>query len=872
MANEVNITINAKDLASKRIKKVGAAFLAVGAAGAIALGTAAKSAADFEKGMREVNTLVGMSEDSLKSLSEQTLLLSSTMGIEAVDSTKALYQAISASVPPAEAIEFLGTAMRAAVGGVTDAETSVDALTTVINAFGMEASEAENVADLLFTTVKAGKTTFPELSESIGQVAGVASAMGVSFEELTAITSTATRAVGSTRIVMTGIRSAIISLAKPTSDMEGLIEGLGFASGKAAIEELGLQGAIQSLMDAAGGSDNLIKAGLTTEALSTVMAITGDQAKVFAKDYETAMGDVSGASAAAAAEIAKSSKHQAAVAKAQFEAMKVTIGTHLLPALNKVISVFGTVTSAVTKFAQENPIATKVVVLLAAAISVAALAFGALMLASLSAPAAVGAFGIASSIAAGLSSLLTVSLWAQVAAWIALNVATLGIGVAIAAVVTGIVLLIMNWDEVVRAVKIGANFMIGVIEIWANAYILAANKIIDALNKVAGVFGKEIDQIADVEIPRFNTAVEEMADVTDSETDAVNDALMMTQGVFVETADVAEKSSEKIAEATESASDRIREALGEQTRREIQAQKNRQLVADQQAKIREEEAAKEQAVLDEATERLAAAGKEQRRIWQETHDFRMELGEAEVAERERLLKIEEAASAEIIRIEEEEAARLKKLREETLADELSLAEFRMDAVKALREENSAAFAQIKAEVDLLPANIQTQTSMGTSREALDNRAGVMRAFKDSQNRMSDALEEAQAFLASGEWGGGTTKAMAQAEVDRLLGIVGRKEVKDAAGNVLVEGIAASAGFKGDALGALLAPKGGYGTSAPPMLPGMEFGAAAATTPHTTIVFNGDTYGLDDFTDKVNEGITEARLRGATMWMDRGEER
>ena len=549
--------------------------------------------------------------------------------------------------------------------------------------------------------------------------------------------------------------------------------------------------------------------------------------------------------------------------------LQMAFAQHLAPALSATLETMGKVISAISGFAKENPVLTATIGALAAVFGL--LAIG------------VAAVGLALPLAAIAFTSLGIGVSGATLAFVGFNLATGGILLAIGLVVAGLVALVMNWDAVVRAVKIGINFMIGVIEWWVNAHIKAVNRIIEGLNKVAGVFGKEIDQIADLEIPRFNTAMEEMAEVTEEETESVNTALETTQDEFVRTADVAEESSEKIAEATESASAKIRDALGLQTRREIQAQKNRQLVADQQAKLREEEAAKEQAVLDEATERLAAAGKEQRRIWQETHDFRMELGEAEVAEQERLLKIEEAASAEIIRIEEEEAAQLvaaeeekqadlKKLREEALADALKDAELRkanreqalaetlkdaelrMDAVKALREENREAFARIKTEVDLLPANIQAQTSMGMSREALGNRAGVMQSFKDSQNRMTDALEAAQALLASGEFGGGTTKAMAQAEVDRLLGITQGSQ------------------FKGDALGALLAPKGGYGSSAPPMIgKSMKFNEGVPGVV-TTIIFNGDTYGLDDFTDKVNEGITAAAQRGATMWMDRGEDR
>ena len=554
--------------------------------------------------------------------------------------------------------------------------------------------------------------------------------------------------------------------------------------------------------------------------------------------------------------------------------LQMAFAEHLAPALSSTLEFMGKVISKVTAFAKENPVLTYTIGIMATAVGLLAIGIGALGLVIPLAATAFGALGIGVA-GAALS-------------FVGFNLATGGILIAIGLIVAGIIALIMNWDEVVRAVKIGINFMSGAIEVWANFYIKAINKIIDGINKLAGIFGKEIDQIADLEIPRFNTAMEEMAEVTEEETESVNTALETTQDEFVRTADVAEESSEKIAEATESASAKIRDALGLQTRREIQAQKNRQLVADQQAKLREEEAAKEQAVLDEATERLAAAGKEQRRIWQETHDFRMELGEAEVAEQERLLKIEEAASAEIIRIEEEEAAKLVEIekdkqdkleaeRAQALADTLENAELRMNAVKALREENSAAFARIKAEVDLLPANIQTQTSMGMSREAVENRGGVMRAFKDSQKSMTDALAAARAFLASGEFGGGTTTAMAQAEVDRLVAIVGQKEIlKGGEGadrfDVIQAFVEASAGHKGVALGALFAPKGGFGSSAPPMLPGMEFGAAAATTLHTTVVFNGDTYGLDDFTDKVNEGITAAQQRGATMWIDRGEDR
>ena len=821
MANEVNITINAKDLASKRVKKVGAALVAVGAAGILALGSAAKSAANFEKGMREVNTLVNLSEDSLKSLSKETLALSATMGVDAVEATSALYQTISASVAPTEAIEFLDTAMRAAVGGVTDTETAVDGLTTVINAFGMDTSEAGRVADVMFTTVKRGKTTFGELSSSMFQAAPLAAALGVSFEEVAAATASATKSGVPTRVVMTGLRAAMTALAKPTTEMSGLLTDIGHSSAEGAIGALGLQGTLAALMDEAGGTENLVKAGLQAESLSTVLAITGDNAGRFKDDFEAAMNGSAGAADVAFEEMQKSTAFQMEQAKATFEALKITIGTVLLPAINTVIGAFSGVAKIMGDFAAENPLVTKVIVLLAAAISVAALAFGALMLASLAAPVAIGAFGIASSIAAGLSSLLTVSLWAQVAGWIALNIATLGIGVAIAAVVAGIVLLIMNWDEVVRAVKIGINFMSGAIETWANFYIAAINKIIDGINKLGGIFGKEISNISDLEIPRFNTAVEEAAEVVDEASEEIGQSLGVVQTDFIETADVAEDAYEKMGEAAIKAAEVIISAKSEEVARFIEFSKLATDEANRRAGLEQIAADETLAIALEQAEAIVAASddkyaklKEQR--WQNVDD-----------------------EAESNKAALEDAAK-------TLEEELRLEEeFNEKRLKGIESFWTLKASKSKEEFDRLADQMLAMPAVipagGMASGGRTDIEVAMRAFKASQNSVTDALAAAQA---SGN----------QAEIDKLTKLMGSSQ------------------FKGDALGALVGEaRGGFG-GAPPMLPGMkaperwvrgENGMMKEQLGQGgwTVVLNGDVYGVDDLVTKISDANTQAEQLG-----------
>lgn len=533
--------------------------------------------------------------------------------------------------------------------------------------------------------------------------------------------------------------------------------------------------------------------------------------------------------------------------------LQMAFAEHLAPALSGTLETIGDVISKVSAFSEKNPVLTKTIAALGLVLGTLLVTVG---LIGLGLPILATGFGMV----AATSAIFTASLWAQVGAWIALNAATGGIIIAIGAVVAGVVLLIMNWETAVRAMKIGINFMTGMFEKYANMFVILINKMIDGVNSLGGLFGKELDHIAMVEIPKFNTAMEEMADVSD-------------------------ESTEEIIENQEEVTDSMREELGEQAKlakeaaREAREHTDKRLIAEweqrkewnrKMLKEKEEHLERERladrAAQDHTDQRLIAEWKDRkaynRKLFAEriAHLERERLAEEEASE-QRIAEAE-AEAARLTEVEREKRERLKNERAKALADTLKDAELRMDAVKALREENSAAFARIKAEVDLLPANIQVQTSMGMSREALDNRAGVMRAFKDSQNAVTASLAAATSTVQNLRHqisSIGTEGSTAQLEIELAAAIQAQSDLLQQT---------QSEQFKGTQLGAVLAPKGGYGTSAPPMIPGMTFGAAAATQGHTTIIFNGDTYGLDDFTDKVNEGITVGAQRGiwgTSMW-------
>ncbi|GAH13806.1 unnamed protein product, partial [marine sediment metagenome] len=166
---------------------------------------------------------------------------------------------------------------------------------TVINAFKLPMSDTQKVADIMFTTVKGGKTTFEELSASLFQVAPIAAASGVRFEEVSAALATMTKQGVPTTVATTQLRQAMVALQKPTADMNRVINDLGYESGQTMLEELGLAKTLDTLQRATAGSNEmLMKMFGSVEAGSAVLALTGSNAVTFAADLE-AMENATGA-------------------------------------------------------------------------------------------------------------------------------------------------------------------------------------------------------------------------------------------------------------------------------------------------------------------------------------------------------------------------------------------------------------------------------------------------------------------------------------------------------------------------------------------------------------------------------------------------
>ena len=260
---------------------------AVGAAALTAAGAATKVAADFQSQMSNVQTLLTGTQDEIAAkvskYGDIVKEVSRTTGLETSNLTDGLYQVVSAFGDVDDAAKIMEIAAKSAKAGNAETSDAVNLLSAVTKGYGDISAEAnQKAADLAFTTVRLGQTSFPELASSMGKVIPLCATMKVSEEELFGAMATLTGVTGGTAEVSTQLKATIQGFMQPTTAMTSALKKLGYENGQVAIESLGLQGALDALKESVNG-DELAFAGMfsSVEAKTAVLALAGAQSEDF---------------------------------------------------------------------------------------------------------------------------------------------------------------------------------------------------------------------------------------------------------------------------------------------------------------------------------------------------------------------------------------------------------------------------------------------------------------------------------------------------------------------------------------------------------------------------------------------------------------
>ena len=356
----LNLTGLRKDLnrSAYMLKRQAAKFKQIGSAmsSAITLPLAgigiagAKLAVDLETNFGKINNLVGASSEELKKYKSGVSDISSATSKSQSELSDALFDLTSAGLKGDAALAALQSSAKASAIGLGETKVVASAVSSAMNAYEKSNLGAARATDILAATVKFGKTEAESLAPAIGQVLPIASALGVTFEEVGANIATFTRIGIDSKQAATALKSLLSGLSGAAgADQAAALESVGLSMQgiRDKIKQDGLLAAMEQLNESTGGNvETLSRIIPNVRAFSNVLGTVGAQGDTYREALD-GITNSTGLVGDGFENVTKTAGFQFNALINQIKNTGISIGQILLPSLLKVA---GIVSSLVGKF------------------------------------------------------------------------------------------------------------------------------------------------------------------------------------------------------------------------------------------------------------------------------------------------------------------------------------------------------------------------------------------------------------------------------------------------------------------------------------------------------------------------------------------
>jgi TP901 family phage tail tape measure protein len=418
------------------------------------IGTASVSAAfNFEAQMSRVQAISEATGEELEQLNKQALDLGAKTKFGATEAAEGMEQLASAGFNTKEIMAAMPGLLDLAASSGEELAVASDIAASTLRGFGLDASKAGHVADVLAKNASKTNAAVYDTGEAMKYIAPAAKAMDMELEEVTAAIGIMADSGIKGSQAGTTLRGALTRLVKPTKQMYGVIDKLGLSFFDTSGNMLDMEGILRELEEGTTGltqeqKNQALATLFGQEALSGMLALVDagpDRLKALTDEYKNA----DGAAAAMAETMMNNGKGSIEQMMGSLETAGIKIGQALTPHIIKAADAIGKLAD---KFSAMSPEQQEMIIKMAATAAamgpVLSLAgnitkgFGGIFDTASKVTGAVGKFNKAldggSTILGALGTMLGPG-----------GAVILGL----AAVATAAVLIYKNWDKITAAVK-----------------------------------------------------------------------------------------------------------------------------------------------------------------------------------------------------------------------------------------------------------------------------------------------------------------------------------------------------------------------------------------------------------------------------------
>ena len=269
-------SITAKGMKAATVAITGTAA-ALGGVAAVAI----KVGSDFESQMSRVKAISGATGEEFEQLKAQAMQLGADTSFSASQAAEGMENLAAAGFTTSEIMSAMPGLLNLAAASGEDLANSSDIAASTLRGFGLAASDAAHVADVLAANANRTNSSVADTGEAMKYIAPLARAAGLSLEETAAAIGIMANAGVNGSQAGTSLRGALSRLSKPTKDMSEAMDELGISfydsngKMKSLTEQVGmLRQATEGMTDEQ--KNNYLVTLYGQEALSGMLALINE--------------------------------------------------------------------------------------------------------------------------------------------------------------------------------------------------------------------------------------------------------------------------------------------------------------------------------------------------------------------------------------------------------------------------------------------------------------------------------------------------------------------------------------------------------------------------------------------------------------------
>lgn len=305
-----------------------------------ALGASMHATVGFDKQMSRVRAISGATGHQFKALRKDAIHLGATTSFSAKQAAEGMENLASAGFSSKQIMQAMPGMLNLAASSGEDLASASDIAASAINGFGLKASSASHVADVLAKNAAKTNAGVADTGEALKYVAPIAHSAGLSMESVTAAIGLMSNAGIKGTQAGTSLRGALTRLMKPTKQVQAGLDKLGVSVYDSKGKMLPLPQIIGKIKKATKGmtdeeKQNALANIFGTNAMSGMMALVNAGPKKLeklTKSYEHS----GGASKKMAKQMMDNFAGAVTLLKSSLESAGISLGDALTPGLTKM--------------------------------------------------------------------------------------------------------------------------------------------------------------------------------------------------------------------------------------------------------------------------------------------------------------------------------------------------------------------------------------------------------------------------------------------------------------------------------------------------------------------------------------------------------